>query len=87
MQRFFASSDKKTATLKNDVYLYSGTYFENYDLIYQRISAEAQVNPLPKAAKQTKSPSLTFPASHASHNAIGIEAAVVFPYFWILFQT
>ena len=30
MQRFFASSDKKTATLKNDVYLYSGTYYQNH---------------------------------------------------------
>ena len=48
---------------------------------YHLISALAQVNPLPKAAKQIKLPSLTKPFSQASHKAIGIEAAVVLPYF------
>ena len=48
---------------------------------YHLISADAQVNPEPKAAKQTKSPSFTKPFSQASHKAIGIDAAVVFPYF------
>jgi hypothetical protein len=46
---------------------------------YQRIIALPQVNPLPKAANTTKSPDLILPCSHASVNAIGIEAAVVFP--------
>lgn len=43
-----------------------------------------QVNPLPKAAKTTVSPDLIFPCSQASVKAIGMEAAVVLPYFWIL---
>jgi hypothetical protein len=46
---------------------------------YQRIRAEAQVNPLPNAAKQIKSFSLILPSAHASLNAMGIDAAVVFP--------
>ena len=46
---------------------------------YQRISAEAHVKPLPNAAKQIKSPSLILPCSQASLNAMGIDAAVVFP--------
>ena len=37
------------------------------------------VYPLPKAAKHTRSPSLIIPFSQASHKAIGIDAAVVFP--------
>lgn len=49
--------------------------------IYHRIKAEPQVNPLPKAAKQTKSPSFILLVSHASQSAIGIDAAVVLPYF------
>ena len=40
-----------------------------------------QVKPLPKAARTTVSPDFIFPFSHASVKAIGIEAAVVFPYF------
>ena len=48
---------------------------------YHLIIALAQVNPLPKAAKTTVSPDLIFPFSQASVKAIGIEAAVVFPYF------
>lgn len=46
---------------------------------YQRIRAEAQVNPLPNAAKQIKSFSLILPSAQASLMAIGMEAAVVFP--------
>jgi len=46
---------------------------------YQRMSADPQVNPLPNAARQTRSPDLTAPASTASHKAIGMEAAVVLP--------
>ena len=51
------------------------------------MSADAQVNPLPKAARQMRSPSLIFPASQASVRAMGIEAAVVFPYFMMLLNT
>lgn len=47
--------------------------------IYHRIITLPQVNPLPKAAKTTKSPDLTLPDSQASVKAIGIDAAVVFP--------
>ncbi len=46
---------------------------------YHRSSALAQVKPLPKAARHTRSPSLTKPFSQASHNAMGIDAAVVLP--------
>ena len=46
---------------------------------HQRISAEPQVNPEPKAARQTRSPSLILPASQASHSAMGTDAAVVLP--------
>jgi hypothetical protein len=48
---------------------------------YHFITALAQVKPLPKAAKTTVSPSFTLPSSQASQSAIGIEAAVVLPYF------
>ena len=48
------------------------------------MSADAQVKPLPKAARQTKSPSLIFPSCDASLIANGIEAAVVFPYLMML---
>jgi hypothetical protein len=48
------------------------------------MSAEAQVKPLPNAAKQIKSFSLILPSAQASLNAIGMEAAVVFPYLMIL---
>jgi hypothetical protein len=40
-----------------------------------------QVNPLPNAAKTTVSPDLNFPFSHASVNAIGIEADSYFRIF------
>jgi len=46
---------------------------------YQRMRAEAQVNPLPKAAKQITSFSFILPSAQASLSAIGIEAAVVLP--------
>jgi hypothetical protein len=42
--------------------------------------ASPHVKPLPKAAKTTVSPVLIF-LSQASVKAIGIEAAVVLPYF------
>ncbi|MNR01287.1 hypothetical protein D3C85_1170870 [compost metagenome] len=54
------------------------------ELNYHLIIALAQVNPLPKAAKTTVSPDLIFPCSQASVKAIGIDAAVVLPYFWML---
>lgn len=54
---------------------------------YHRIITLPQVKPLPKAAKTTRSPFLILPASQASVKAIGMDAAVVFPYFWILLYT
>jgi len=51
---------------------------------YHRITALPQVKPLPKAAITSKSPSFTLPCSIASVKAIGIDAAVVLPYFCIL---
>lgn len=65
-------------------------HFENQNkqvAFYQRIITEPQVNPLPKAAKTTKSLSLILPCSQASVKAIITEAAVVFPYFMILLNT
>src|SRR5690554_2203709 len=59
----------------------------NYNFFYQRIITLPQVNPLPKAANTTKSPSLIFPCSQASVQAIGTDAAVVFPYFIMLLYT
>jgi len=38
------------------------------------------VNPDPKAARHTRSPSRILPCSTHSSRAMGIEAAVVFPY-------
>lgn len=49
--------------------------------------AEDQVNPAPNETKARVSPILARPSSNASHNAIGIEAAEVFPYFWMLINT
>ena len=63
------------------------SFFMNYNLDYHLMMALAQVNPLPKAARTIVSPSFIFPCSQASVNAIGIEAAVVLPYFWMLLKT
>ena len=63
------------------VYKHSQGFSKTDMCFYQRINAPAQVNPLPNAARQTKSPSFIFPSSHASHKAMGTEAAVVLPYF------
>jgi hypothetical protein len=57
-----------------------------FTTFYQRIIALAQVNPLPKATN-TKSPFLILPISQASVSAIGMDAAVVLPNFWILLKT
>ena len=46
---------------------------------HHRIKLAPHVNPLPKAAKQTRSPLFTLPASTASARAMGMEAAVVLP--------
>lgn len=46
---------------------------------YHLISAEAHVNPAPKAPTMTSEPSLIRPACTASSSAIGIEAAEVLP--------
>ena len=56
-------------------------------LNYHRIKAEAHVNPLPNAARQIKLFSFIFPSAHASLIAIGMDAAVVFPYRMILLYT
>jgi hypothetical protein len=49
--------------------------------VYHFMITLPKVNPLPKAAKTTVSPDLILPFSQASVKAIGMEAAVVFPYF------
>ena len=54
---------------------------------YQLIKALPQVNPLPKAAKTTKSPDLILPSSHASVIAMGMDPAVVLPYRIMLLYT
>lgn len=46
---------------------------------YHLSNALAQVNPLPNAARHTRSPSFILPSCQASHKAMGIEAAVVLP--------
>ncbi len=56
-----------------------GLYEDVFIVRYQRMRAEAQVKPLPKAAKQITSFSFIFPSAHASLSAMGIEAAVVLP--------
>ena len=48
-------------------------------VVYHLNNALAQVNPLPNAARQTVSPSLIRPFSHASQRAMGTDAAVVLP--------
>src|SRR5262245_62240806 len=53
----------------------------------QRYSEAPQLRPLPSPTKQTRSPGFARPACRASWNAIGIVAAVVFPYFWMLLKT
>src|SRR4030095_10491845 len=54
---------------------------------YHFNNALPHVKPLPNAARHTRSLSFTLPFSQASHKAIGIDAAVVFPYFWMLLYT
>jgi hypothetical protein len=51
----------------------------NLQLHHHFIKALPHVKPLPNAAIQTRSPSFILPSCNASHNAIGIVAAVVFP--------
>jgi hypothetical protein len=46
---------------------------------YQRSSVAPQEKPVPKAARRTRSPSLTRPACRASCSAMGTEAAAVLP--------
>src|SRR5690606_41080054 len=54
---------------------------------YQLSKAEAQEQPLPKAARHTRSPSLSFLCSQASLKAIGIVTAVVLPEYMMLLNT
>src|SRR2546425_7506491 len=51
------------------------------DRFYQRIAALPHVNPDPNAVSTSRSPGCSRPSARASSSAIGIEAAVVFPYF------
>ena len=57
------------------LYRYKRIYLKSY----HRIKADAQVNPLPNAAKQTILSSVISPSCQASLRAIGIDAAVVLP--------
>lgn len=50
-------------------------------LYYHFNKALAHVKPLPNAVKAYSIGFLIFPCSHASHNAMGTDAAVVLPYF------
>ena len=59
----------------------------NYCMDYHLIITLPQVKPLPNAARTTVSPFFIFPCSQASVSAIGMDAAVVFPYFWMLLKT
>ena len=47
---------------------------------HHRMAAEAQVKPEPNDATMMISPSENFPSLYASDMAMGMEAAVVFPY-------
>ena len=51
------------------------------------MTVDAHANPDPKDAKTTLSPLEIFPSLTASVNAMGIEAAVVFPYLCMLENT
>ena len=68
--------NSETKTIIRDIF-FNDILFNFYHLIIEL----PQVNPLPKAAKTTISPEFIFPSSQASVNAIGIDPAVVFPYF------
>ena len=52
-----------------------------------RTSDAAQVKPEPNAASITREPSPMRPSCFASWKAMPMEAAVVFPYFWMLCTT
>lgn len=75
VNRIFVHKKNRQTNVKRP-YLLIGVG-ENYHFIITL----PQVKPLPKAAKTTVSPDLILPCSHASVSAIGIEAAVVLPYF------
>ena len=80
--------EKYSLYFSQSIYSFSHRIENYFNLkIYHLIKAEAQVNPLPNAAKHKISPFFNFPLSKASFNAIGIEAAVVFPYFIMLLNT
>ena len=76
--------------LGNELFQFLGKcYFKFTRVLYicfhiHLIKAEAHVKPLPNAARQTISPVFILPSSHASSSAIGMEAAVVFPYLMML---
>src|SRR6059058_6107276 len=54
---------------------------------YHRIAALAHVKPDPNAVRTSRSPRASRPSSRASCSAIGIDAAVVLPYFWMFTYT
>src|SRR6266542_4156254 len=54
---------------------------------HQRIAALPHVKPEPNAVSTSRSPRCNRPCATASSSAIGIEAAVVLPYFWMLLYT
>ncbi len=51
---------------------------------HHRIAALPQVNPEPNAVSTRRSPRASRPSASASSRAMGIDAAVVLPYFWML---
>src|SRR2546423_1024482 len=77
------AENKKIVTVENSINFITQRFNNsvNYIANYHFNNALAQVKPLPNAARQTRSPSLIFCCSQASHKAMGIDAAVVFPYF------
>jgi hypothetical protein len=54
---------------------------------YHRIKADAQVRPPPKASSRMRLFSLILPSRTASSSAMGMEAAEVFPYLWMVRTT
>ena len=78
---------KKPEALVASGFIYSKNMYCLVCIHYHFMITLPHVNPLPKAAKTTVSPDLILPFSQASVKAIGIDAAVVFPYFWILLYT
>lgn len=92
-KRFGSVARQMGLVLKNPLYIIRAGFvvlrklYRGSSKIYHLINAEPQVKPAPNAARHRRSPSFILPCSQASHSAIGTEAAVVLPYFWILLNT